>query len=204
MRALTPDNERRVAALLAGYGGLYLACWIGLGPATLAWSLNRALGVTAYLALALGVTLGALLGSRLAPPWLARAAQAGWHSLLTTSALVLGTAHGLMLTVDRQDAQPLQAVLIPGASEVLPFAVGLGTLGAYALLLVWGSTALRARLSRRVWHGLHLLAYPAFALLTWHGLAAGSDPLGGMYALAGAGAALTLVARVREERRRVR
>lgn len=183
-------DDRRNTLLTAGllflFGLAYVACWLHLGPQTLAWTLNRATGTVAYLLLAITTSTGALLGSRYAPGWLGRAQQAGWHGVASGFALALGLAHGLLLTVDWQYPQRLAGLLIPGQSTVLPLPVALGTLGIYALALVIFSTRLRQHLSRRVWKALHLAAYPAFILLTAHGMLAGSDHLGALYALAAA------------------
>jgi len=195
-------NQALVTGLLVAYAGLFLVCWLGLGPQTLAWSLNRALGITSYLALALSVSLGALLGSRVAPAWLNRAAQGGWHGLLSGSALGIGLLHGLLLSVDRQSPQPLMTLLLPGTTSILPLAVGLGTVGMYGLLLVWGSTRLRSHLSRPTWKLLHLIAYPSFCLLTLHGLLAGSDHLILMYSLASGSVVYTFGLRFLDERRK--
>lgn len=195
-------SPRLLYGLLALYAALFAACFVGLGPQTLAWSLNRALGLVAYLVLALSVTFGALLGSRYATPWLNRALQGGWHSLLSVSALGLGSLHGLLLTVDAQYPQPLWALLVPGASGVLPFAVGLGTLGLYGLLLVWASTHWRKHLPAKLWKPLHLSAYPAFGLITAHGILAGSDHLPWLYAAALGGVVYTFGLRFIEERQR--
>lgn len=193
---------RLLYGLLALYAALFAACFVGLGPQTLAWSVNRALGIVAYLALALSVTFGALLGSRFAPAWLSRAQQGGWHSLLSVSALGLGVLHGLLLTVDAHYPQPLWALLVPGTSGVLPFATALGTLGLYGLGVVWASTRWRTHLPARFWKPLHLLAYPAFGLLTAHGILAGSDHLGWLYAAALGATVYTFGLRFTEEKQR--
>jgi len=174
-----------LAALLLG--GFLLSA-LHLIPGPLAWSVLRATGIVAYLALAVTVTFGALLGSRFSPAWLARAQQYGWHGLLSGFAFVMGSMHGLFLAVDGKYAQPLSALLLPGTSSFAPLPVGLGTLGLYGLALVYLSTRWRKRLSQKVWRGLHLVAYPAFGALTLHGAATGSDHLELMY-----GAAVTAV-----------
>ncbi|WP_161884358.1 ferric reductase-like transmembrane domain-containing protein [Deinococcus alpinitundrae] len=184
-----------LAALLIG-GFMLSALNLTSGP--LAYSLLRASGIVAYLALAMTVTFGALLGSRYAPAWLARAQQYGWHGLMSGFALVLGSAHGLFLTVDGQYAQPLSALLIPGTSNFAPLAVGLGTLGTYTLALVYLSTLWRKHLSVRVWRAVHLMSYPAFALLTLHGILSGSDNLGLLYGAAVAAVTLTFGLRFSE------
>lgn len=183
-----PRNSLLVAALLFAFGVVYLMSWLHLGPQTLAWTVNRATGTVAYLLLAVTTATGALLGSRYSPTWLTRAYQNGWHGVTSGFALALGAMHGLLLTVDWQYPQSLSAILIPGGSTVLPLPVAFGTLGFYGLALVVGSTQFRQNLPQGVWKALHLSAYPAFALLTAHGMTAGSDQLGPMY-----GAAVALV-----------
>ncbi|MBB5374572.1 putative ferric reductase [Deinococcus metalli] len=178
------DDERNTlltASLLVVFGLAYAACWLHLGPQTLAWTLNRATGTVAYMLLAVTTATGALLGSRSAPTWLNRAYQAGWHGVASGFALALGALHGVLLTVDRQSPQTFAAILIPGRSTVLPLPVALGTLGLYVLALVVVSTHLRRHVSTRVWKALHLTAYPAFVLLTAHGITSGSDHLGVLY-----------------------
>ncbi|PYE54614.1 ferric reductase-like transmembrane domain-containing protein [Deinococcus yavapaiensis] len=197
-------NDALVAGLLLTYAALFVACFLRLGPQTLAWSLDRALGVVAYLALSLGVTFRALLGGRVAPAWLSRAQQGGWHGLLSTTALVLGVLHGLTLVVDRQSPQSLVNLLIPGASTLAPLAVGLGTLGVYGLTLVWATTKWRAKFSARTWRLLHLASYPTFAAVTARGLLAGTDDLRWLYAFAVGLAVWTFGLRFVEEREKRR
>ncbi|WP_019587444.1 hypothetical protein [Deinococcus apachensis] len=66
------------------------------------------------------------------------------------------------------------------------------------------STRLRPRLSPQVWKGLHLTAYPAFVLLTLHGMGAGSDHLGGLYGVSVAAVLFTFGLRLLDERARRR
>jgi len=198
---ITGDRVNTVLALSLAVlllGGFILSA-LNLTSGPLAWSLLRATGVIAYLTLAATVSFGALLGSRYAPVWLVRAQQYGWHGLLSGFALVLGSVHGLFLAVDGKYAQPLSALLLPGTSTFSPLAVGLGTLGLYGLALVYGSTLWRKHLSVRVWRAVHLAAYPAFVLLTLHGLLIGSDQLGLLYGASVSSAALTFSLRFSEE-----
>jgi DMSO/TMAO reductase YedYZ heme-binding membrane subunit len=54
-------------------------------------------------------------------------------------------------------------------------AVALGIVGLYLAAIVYGSFAVRSRLGVRRWRALHVLSFPAFVLITLHGILAGSD-----------------------------
>jgi DMSO/TMAO reductase YedYZ heme-binding membrane subunit len=54
-------------------------------------------------------------------------------------------------------------------------AVGLGSVGLLLLLLVGVTSALRRRMSPRLWHAVHLLSYPMFGVFLLHAQLAGSD-----------------------------
>lgn len=189
-RRVASFNELLTALLLAAVALTWALAARSATPEGLAWTLNRIAGVAAYGLLALSVSLGALLQSRHVPAWLARPLQYGWHGLLSGFALALTAVHVAFVTVDTQKPQTLAAVLLPGRASYAPLALALGTLALYGTLAVYVSFAAKARLPRRLWTGLHLLAYPAFLLATLHGLLAGSDHLVLLY-LAGTGLAVT-------------
>ena len=189
-----------LGVLLAAVGFTWAMAARGLAPGPLAWTFTRVSGVSAYVLLALSVALGAALKSRFVPGWLARPLQYGWHGVLSGFALALTAVHVAFVTVDTQQPQTLAGVLLPGAATYAPVGLALGTLGAYAAVAVYVSFAAKARLPRRVWVSLHLLAYPAFALATAHGLIAGTDHLGGLYLAGTALACLGVALRMSEGR----
>ncbi|HEX2864062.1 MAG TPA: ferric reductase [Deinococcales bacterium] len=192
-------NETLTALVLAALALTWFLALRGLTPGPLAWVVLRVTGIVSYAALAVATSLGALIASRLAPAWLNRAVQYGWHGLLAGFALSAGAVHGLFLAVDSRFAQPVWRLLVPGATTFNPVWVGLGTAGLYALALVFASTALKGRLSRKAWKTLHLFSYPAFAALTLHGLMSGSDHLTGLYVVSTLAVAVTFTARITEE-----
>jgi methionine sulfoxide reductase heme-binding subunit len=170
-----------VAGLVAAVATLWFAAWRGWTPEPLAWVFLRLSGVIGYVAIALSVALGALASSRFVPRWLAKPLQFGWHGLLSGFGLSSVAVHGAFSIVDASYPQTVAGVLVPGLATYAPIALGLGTLASYAMATVYGSFAMRRRLSR-VWvKRLHLLAYPAFALSTLHGVFAGSDRLPWLY-----------------------
>lgn len=201
-RRLSSLNELLTALLLAAVVLTWALAARSVTPEGLAWTLNRIAGVAAYALLSVSVSLGAVLKSRFLPQWLTRPLQYGWHGLLSGFALALTAIHVAFVTVDTQKPQSLAAVLIPGRASYAPLALAFGTLALYATVVVYVSFASKTRLPRRLWTGLHLLAYPAFLLATVHGWMAGSDHLVVLY-VAGTGlAAAAAVLRVLERRGR--
>jgi len=202
--AHTAFNEVLAAFLLLLLGLAWgMSLW-NLAGGTLAWTVLRATGTVAYLSLAVTTSFGALQASRYAPGWLPRAVQYGWHGILSGFALVVSTVHGLFLAVDGQYRQSIAAIIAPGTSGWKPLEIGMGTLAVYLMLVVYGSTALRSRLSPRVWRGLHLLSYPAFILSTLHAWRTGSDPLTPLYLASSAAVLITFSLRIFEERARLK
>jgi methionine sulfoxide reductase heme-binding subunit len=196
-------NEVLTALILAALCLAWLASLLKLPGGPLAWLILRSSGTLAYLALAISTSLGALLSSKYAPNWLNRAAQYGWHGLLSGFALSVSMIHGLFLMVDAQYRQPLVGVMLPFASSFKPLEIGLGTLTVYALLTVYISTIFKNRLSARTWRVLHVLSYPAFIFATIHGIFAGSDSLLALYWMAGAAVLLTFALRINEVRTKI-
>ena len=179
---------------------VWLAAWTGRAPDGLAWTFLRLSGVVGYAALAMSVAAGALTSSRYVPSWLAKPLQYGWHGVLSGFGLVAIGVHGAFSLVDAQFPQTLTGVLVPGLASYAPVALALGTLASYAILVVYASFV-RQRSLPRVWvKRLHLLAYPAFALGTLHGVFAGSDRLAWLYLSALALVSLTTSVRVLERR----
>lgn len=202
--AHTAFNEALAALLLALLGLAWLMSLWNLAGGTLAWTILRATGTLAYLSLALSTSFGALQSSRYAPGWLPRAVQYGWHGILSGFALVVSAVHGLFLAVDGQYRQPITAILVPGTSGWKPLEIGMGTLAVYLMLLVYGSTALRSRLSPRLWRALHLFSYPALILSTLHAWRTGSDPLTPLYLASSATVLITFGLRIFEGRARLK
>lgn len=193
-------DDLALTAAAAALGTLWLAAWAGWTPEALAWTFLRLSGVVGYAALAVSVTLGALTSSRYVPAWLAKPLQYGWHGVLSGFGLVATVVHGAFALVDAQYPQSLAGVLVPGLASYAPVALAFGTLAAYATLVVYVSFARKHRLAR-VWvKRLHLLAYPAFALATLHGVFAGSDRLAWLYLPALALVALATSVRMLEQR----
>jgi sulfoxide reductase heme-binding subunit YedZ len=123
------------------------------------------------------------------------------HRFLSTASLALIAAHALALLGDRVVRFDLLDVTVPFFSRYRSAAVGVGTVAAYAIVVVHASFALRQRLGARAWRALHKLSFLAFAAATAHGLWAGSDArrpwMLGMYLLASGVVGALLAVRLR-------
>jgi DMSO/TMAO reductase YedYZ heme-binding membrane subunit len=166
-----------------------------------AWMVARATGVGAFLALGGLCVLGmwfrrpATRGVRVHPDLLLRL-----HLALAPATCALVAAHIVSLLADRYSGVRWAALLLPDGATYRPRAVTYGMLAADLMLIVIVTAALAGQWAvRAAWAPLHLLAYPAFALVWLHGVLAGSDTrvLEGLYASVGAGVWLVFVASLR-------
>lgn len=144
----------------------------------LLWYVTRAAAVSAYITLTVTVILG--LARALARAARIRSSRALWlldeaHpylALLTTAFVAL---HLLSLLFDPLIPFAPLNLLLPIAEPYRPFAVDVGVLALYALAIVLLSSWLRRRITYARWRTLHYTSFVAFALVTLHGLLAGSD-----------------------------
>jgi predicted ferric reductase len=180
---------RRKCVLLGGTLGLILTL-VGLSVGTRLgliqvsnlrseghwlWYVSRAAGVTSYIALVLATVWGLLLSTSVADAIVSRGRSLEAHRWLSSAALVLAVAHAVPLLGDRYVNFDVLDIVVPFLAPYRPVAVGLGIVGMYLTLAVYGSFWLRARLGNRAWRALHVLSFPAFGLLTLHGIFAGTD-----------------------------
>ena len=162
--------------------GLTLAARLGMVTVNLSrpegqglWYVSRAAGVTAYVALALATIWGLLLSTAVADAVVSRGRSLEAHRWLSAAMLALSVAHAVPLLGDRYISFDVLDVMVPFLAPYRPTAVGLGIIGLYLAMAVYGSFWLRAHLGQRGWRAVHFLSFPAFGLVTLHGLFAGTD-----------------------------
>lgn len=160
-----------------------------------AWYINRASGITAYIMLTLSVIWGLALTSSAAKNWSPGPLTMVLHSTISWLGLLFGTVHGVMLLFDRYFTYRLTNLLVPFTGPYRPTAVGLGIIGFWILLIVTPSFAIKKRLfSHRTWKTLHYSSYAAFILVTIHALMAGTDAQNlGFRLMAGGSVLLTVI-----------
>lgn len=144
----------------------------------LLWYVTRAAAVSAYITLSATVLLG--LARSLSRVAHVRNRRALWlldevHPYLALLAAAFVALHLLSLIFDPLIPFAPLNLLLPIAEPYRPFAVDLGVLALYALLVVWLSSWLRRFITHARWRTLHYTSFAAFALVTLHGILAGSD-----------------------------
>jgi predicted ferric reductase len=140
-----------------------------------AWYLSRSMGLIAYLLMSASVMWGLVLSSKIvkevAPPPAALAV----HNAISWAGIGLGLIHALALLFDTYYTYTLFDVLMPFVGPYRPGWVGLGTVSLYAMTIVSMSFAWRKWLGQTGWRILHYTSFLFYAVVTVHGLMAGTD-----------------------------
>jgi methionine sulfoxide reductase heme-binding subunit len=139
------------------------------------WDTARAGGIISWALLAASVLWGLAISTkatagRVRPNWML-----DLHRFLGGLAVVFVGVHVASIVLDSYVHFGLAEVLVPLASSWHPVAVAWGIVATYLLVAVEVTSLARRRLPKRIWHGVHLLSLPTFALATVHGLTAGTD-----------------------------
>lgn len=140
------------------------------------WIAARAMGVTAYLLLALEVTLGLVLSHpRNTAEWRKTRQVFPWHEMVSVFTGAFLALHVALLAVDPYANVGVIGALVPGFSAYRPVAVGLGSVALYALIF----TAVTAKWTRVLpsgwWLKVHRVAALVFLMAWVHAVLAGTD-----------------------------
>jgi DMSO/TMAO reductase YedYZ heme-binding membrane subunit len=161
--ATGPTAFNRVAAVMA------------VQPSLLAWYSVRALGILAYLVLACSVLYGLLLSTKILDAIAHRPVSFALHKDLAVVALILGTLHGALLTLDQSFNFTPLSIIVPFESPYAPIAVGIGQLTLYGTAVVTASFYVRRQIGQRAWRILHYVTFLVFIGSSVHGILSGSD-----------------------------
>jgi predicted ferric reductase len=138
------------------------------------WIATRALGITAYLLLSIAMLVGLSLSTRTTPRS-KLVSPLALHRALSLLAILTTLGHAGLLLFDKKVAFGLGELLIPLRSSYRPFAVGLGTVALYLLLLLELSQHARKWLGQAAWRTMHALTFVLYLAATFHGISAGTD-----------------------------
>lgn len=141
----------------------------------LPWFVARAAGLVAWALLALSVTWGFLVSTRV----LGRRPRARWlldlHRFLGGLACIFVGIHLTAIHLDSYvEFSPVQ-LFVPLTSEYRPVAVAYGIVGFYLLLAIEITSLVMKRLPKLAWQVIHVCSYPLFVLATVHLLTAGTE-----------------------------
>ncbi|MEZ5143831.1 MAG: hypothetical protein R2726_15130 [Acidimicrobiales bacterium] len=139
------------------------------------WYLMRAAGLTAWVALTATLVLGAVVSGHMTERRGARRWILDLHPYLAGVGLAALGLHIVAAVADSYVDIGWLDVLVPGTAGWNPVAIALGVLGIWVLAAVEITSLARRHLSRRTWHGIHLLSYAAAWLMALHAAVAGTD-----------------------------
>jgi sulfoxide reductase heme-binding subunit YedZ len=139
------------------------------------WYLMRASGLAALALLTATILIGLALRVRLWQPTLERWRVYDLHLTVSILLAVFLALHLLVVFLDRVVPFSLLDILIPLHASYQPLWIAAGILALYLLLVVWGSSLIRSKISYSLWRRLHPLALGALGLVMLHALFAGTD-----------------------------
>lgn len=142
------------------------------------WYLARAAGVTALVFFTIAASLGALGSGSRQPErrfWLQYV-----HRSAAVTGLLLLVAHVVAVILDSNVDISASVIVRPFGSGYRPFAMTVGVLALYGLVLAAVVGAARGRLARseafsRRWRSIHIAASTGWLLSIGHSLVAGTD-----------------------------
>jgi sulfoxide reductase heme-binding subunit YedZ len=142
-----------------------------------AWLVARAAGLVTFALLAIAVTLGLALSTRLLGNRRGKA-LIGWHQTLIWTAVGMLGLHMGALAIDPVMRFGLVGVLVPGAAPWRPVPVAAGIVTGWLMLALAASFHVRRRIGQRRWRLLHYASFAAFSIGLYHALNVGTDLTG--------------------------
>ena len=147
----------------------------GITQSTALWYASRATGVVSLLLLSIVMIIGVLVNRQGRLPGLPAFAVTGLHRSLSLLSVAFIAGHVITAVVDPFVSIRAVAILIPFTSAYLPFWLGLGAVALDLIVALIITSLARGRVPRRVWRGVHWLAYAAWPVAFVHGLGASPD-----------------------------
>ena len=147
----------------------------GITQSTALWYASRATGVVCLVLLTVVLLLGILVNRQGRLPGLPRFAVTGLHRSISLLAVAFLAVHVITVVADRFVTIQLIAAVLPFTSGYLPFQLGLGAVALDLMAALIITSLLRARVGRRLWRGVHWLAYAAYPVAVAHSVASAKD-----------------------------
>ena len=139
------------------------------------WWVSRASGIVAWVVVAAAVVWGLLASTKLirkrgAPAWIL-----DLHRYLGTLTIVFVCVHVGAIWLDSFVTFTPTQLFVPFTATWRPHAVAWGIFAFYLLLAIQITSWLMRRLSRKLWHRVHVMSVPMLLAGTVHGYLAGTD-----------------------------
>ena len=147
----------------------------GITGSTALWYASRATGVVSLLLLTAVVVLGVLVNRQGRVPGLPRFVVTGLHRSISLLAVAFLAVHVGTAIADPYVSIRLAAAVVPFVSAYEPFWLGLGAVSLDLIAALIVTSLLRAHISRRVWRGVHWLAYAAWPVALAHSIGSSTD-----------------------------
>lgn len=143
------------------------------GP--LLWFVNRGTGAAVLVLLTLTIALGILTGRPTRSRWVPGFVTRQLHRNTAVLAVVLVFLHALSAVVDSYVDIRWWQMFSPVGSSYRPFWLGLGSIAFDVMLIVALTSAVRMKLSPRVWRAVHLSSYVTWPVALAHSWGIGTD-----------------------------
>ena len=139
------------------------------------WYVARSSGLIAFIILTVSTAIGLTLSTRLfgksvAPAWLL-----GMHRYCGALGIFATLAHLVALFLDKAVNFTIADLLIPFAASWRPGAIAWGIAAFWCLIMVEATSLLMRKMSRKIWHTIHMTSFVMFASALVHGLQSGAD-----------------------------
>ncbi len=142
---------------------------------TALWYASRATGIVCLVLLTAVMVLGIMVNRQGRLPGLPRFAVTGLHRNLSLLAVGFLAVHIVTAVADPFVTIGLAATVIPFASPYRPLWIGLGAVSVDLMLALIVTSLARARIGRRLWRGVHWLAYAAWPVALAHSIGSSGD-----------------------------
>jgi methionine sulfoxide reductase heme-binding subunit len=146
----------------------------GITASTVPWYASRATGVVALVLLTGVMVLGVLINRQGRLPGLPRFAVTGLHRNISLLAVAFTAIHVVTALIDTYVSIPVTSVVVPFASGYERLWLGLGAIAFDLMAALIVTSLVRRHLSRKLWRGVHWLAYVSWPVAFVHSI--GSSP----------------------------
>ncbi|WAH44948.1 ferric reductase-like transmembrane domain-containing protein (plasmid) [Alicyclobacillus fastidiosus] len=139
------------------------------------WYLERSAGFTSYGLLSIAVLLGASSSLSFWERWNMRKLMTQMHQYASLLVFPFLFFHLWGLYMDKSVSFGIIQLLIPLTTRYRAIPTALGILTLYAWLTLIVTSYFREKIGVKIWRAIHILSFPMFFAVTFHGLFSGTD-----------------------------